>query len=206
MDAEAGESERQDALAEIAERWSGVPEIQAARGGKRLVTGEGNPTARLVLVGEAPGAQEDRAGRPFVGPAGQILDAALERAEIDRGEIWITNSVKFRPTAAGAGNRLKNRAPTREEMARFRQWVLEELAVIRPRVVVCLGATAARTVLGREVRILSQHGEWFDGPTGIPTTVAYHPAFLLRRTDDYDERFADLVSDLRVAAARAGAA
>ena len=198
-------ADRLHALDQLAQRWARQPEIDAARDGKRLVLGSGNPEARLVLIGEAPGAQEDRAGKPFVGPAGKLLDAALTDAGLTRDEVWITNVVKFRPTSPGVGRGLKNRAPTRAESALFLPWLEDELDVIAPKALVCLGATAAQAVIGAPLKILSQRGQWFTGREGRPCMATYHPAFLLRRTTDYDARFAEFVDDLATAGAFAKA-
>lgn len=171
-------------------------------GGRRLVLGEGNPAADLALVGEAPGGQEERRGRPFVGPAGQVLDEALAAAGLQRDALWITNIVKCRPTTEGLGGRLRNRTPASDEIQWFLPWVLRELEIVAPRVIVCLGATAANALLGTTVRITRQRGQWFKGPHGIDTIVTYHPAYLLRRSSDREERYVEFVHDLRSAAVR----
>ena len=196
---EAEREQRVEALVALARRWADDPAIAAARDGSNLVLGAGNPLARLVLIGEAPGGQEEKAGRPFVGPAGKLLDEALAAAGLARDEVWITNVVKFRPTVPGVGNRRRNRAPTRDESQLFLPWLREELAIIEPKALVCLGATAARAMIGQPVKIMSERGRWFTSLGGRPTMLTYHPAFLLRRTTDYPERFAELASDLRTA-------
>lgn len=170
---------------------------------KRPVFGEGSLAADLVLIGEAPGGREERLGHPFVGPAGQVLTEALALAGIDRDELWITNVVKCRPTMEGVGGRLRNRTPTPAEVEWFRPWLLRELDVIDPRAIVCLGATAGSAVLQRTLRITRERGIWFDGPNGLPTLVTYHPAYLLRRTQDRDDRFGEFIDDLRTAGERA---
>ncbi|MDI3340843.1 MAG: uracil-DNA glycosylase [Sphaerobacter sp.] len=180
-----------------------APELATYCGAKRPVCGEGNPAAGVVLVGEAPGGREDRLGRPFVGPAGQILAEALADAGIRRDEVWITNVVKCRPTIEGVGGRLRNRTPTPAEVAWFRPWLLRELDIVRPRAIVCLGATAGSGVLQRPVKITRERGTWVEGPGGTPTLVTYHPAYLLRRSEDRETRYAEFVADLRLAAARA---
>ncbi|HET9014718.1 MAG TPA: uracil-DNA glycosylase [Thermomicrobiaceae bacterium] len=167
------------------------------------VLGEGNPRARLVLVGEAPGGQEERAGHPFVGPAGQILGDALGAVGVSRDQLWVTNVVKCRPTAPGIAGRVRNRAPTPDEVAWFLPWLHRELDLVAPRVIACLGATAGNGVLGRTLRVTQERGQWFDGPAGVPTMVTFHPAFLLRRTVDRDERYREFVADLHAAAVRA---
>lgn len=173
------------------------------KGERNVVSGEGNSNARLVLVGEAPGGQEERAKRPFVGPAGQILNEALAEAGLTREEIWITNIVKCRPVIPGIGNRLRNRTPTAAEVKHFLPWLLHELNIIDPLAIVVLGGTAASALLGRPVKMTRERGEWFTGPEDIPIMVTYHPAYLLRRVGDNDQRYTDLVADLEAAAARA---
>ncbi len=170
---------------------------------RNLVLGEGNPNARLVLVGEAPGGQEERAKRPFVGPAGQILNEALAEVGLSREDIWITNIVKCRPVTPGLGGRLRNRTPTAAEVKRFLPWLLQELIILDPSAIVALGGTAASALLGRPVRMTREHGEWFPGPEGIRVMATYHPAYLLRRVGDSDQYYTELVADLKAAASGA---
>lgn len=191
-----------DELNRLEHRMREEEELENARGRSKLVFGSGNPNAKLVLIGEAPGAQEDRAGRPFVGPAGKLLDEALQEAGLDRDSVWITNAVKFRPTAEGAGGRLKNRPPTKDEVRLFHPWLERELAIINPQALLCLGATAAVAVLGRPVRVTAERGQWVDGPRGIPTMPTYHPAFMVRRMPGWEDKFAEFVEDIRAAATR----
>ena len=133
--------------------------------GTQTVFGSGPPTARVMVVGEAPGQQEDRAGVPFVGPSGQLLDEALERAGLQREQVYVTNVVKHRPTAAVNGRR-KNRAPKRSEIKVCAPlWLHRELALARPALVCCLGAVAAKELLGQSFRLTQQRGEWFAAET-----------------------------------------
>jgi uracil-DNA glycosylase len=163
-----------------------------------LVFGEGNQRAEVVLIGEAPGAQEDKHERPFVGPAGRMLDEVLSEAGIQRDHVWITNVVKCRPTEEKNG-RLRNRQPTQSEFDYFLPWLERELKLVQPEVLVCLGATAAKAILGRKsVRMKDLRGEWLEGTLGIDTMVTYHPSFLLRRTTDRDARYADMIADLQL--------
>jgi uracil-DNA glycosylase len=170
--------------------------------GAALVPGEGDRRARVVLVGEAPGGQEDKAGRPFVGPAGRQLDEILREAGLDREAVWITNVVKCRPTESING-RLRNRAPTREEFEQFLPWLERELELIQPDALVCLGATAAKAILGRRsIKMSDIRGGWMSGVLGIDTLVTYHPSFLLRRTTARDQRLAEVIADMKLVAAR----
>ena len=147
-----------------------------------LVTGEGDVHARLMLVGEAPGAQEEQLRRPFVGAAGKNLDAFLEGVALRREALYITNSVKFRPTRQGASGRLSNRTPTREEVALFRPWLLEEITAVQPAVVATLGNTALRAVTGRENIVIGDvHGQPLETGEGYDVFPLYHPASIIYR-------------------------
>ncbi len=192
--------ERSDQLARLAEQIGQSGEVVAVRGDARLVFGSGNPLSSVVLVGEAPGADEELQGQPFVGRAGRLLDQALERAGLDRSTLWITNVVKIRPTEPGATGRKRNRPPTSGEREVFLPWLERELEILQPRSIVCLGATAAAALLGRTVKISKERGKWLEGPIGTRVLTTYHPAYLLRPFRDRDENFKQLVEDLRRAA------
>ena len=169
--------------------------------GTQTVFGEGRRQAQVMLVGEQPGDQEDRAGRPFVGPAGRLLDQALEEAGIDRSLAYVTNAVKHFKWEA-RGKRRIHAKPSWSEMAACRPWLEAELAVVRPRVVVLLGATAAQSLLGREFRVTKHRGEWVESELADRVTATIHPSAILRQRDD-DSRHAELaafVADLRVVA------
>jgi len=146
------------------------------------VFGEGDPSATIVLVGEQPGDEEDRAGRPFVGPAGRLLDRALTRAGLDRSALYITNAVKhFKWTKDRAGGKRRiHERPSPDEIEACRPWLEQELWLIRPEVVVCLGVTAARSVLKRRVTISGARGETLTSPEGYRTLVTIHPSAILR--------------------------
>lgn len=145
---------------------------------KVLVFGEGREKPRLALVGEAPGEQETLAGRPFVGKAGKNLDFFLEKTGFDRTQLYITNTVKFRPTKLSAAGRQVNRPPTREEVALFLPWLKKELALVAPECVVTLGNTALQALMGRGVVIGDVHGV-FQRADGFTIFPLYHPASLL---------------------------
>ncbi len=179
------------------------------RDATQTVFGEGPVPARVMLVGEQPGDKEDKAGRPFVGPAGRLLDDGLARAGIDRSEVYVTNVVKhFKFTSRGKAR--IHQKPNAAEVAACRPWFEAELATVRPEVVVCLGATAAQAILGRQFRVTQQRGqlqEWpekFEIPLDDPPLVlaTVHPSSILRAPEDADrEALMDgFVADLGVVA------
>jgi DNA polymerase len=146
--------------------------------GTQTVFGVGPATARLMFVGEAPGYQEDQRGVPFVGPAGQLFDEGLEQAGIPRGEVYVTNAVKHRPFVPG-GPRGKNRPPKQSEVNACRQWRLGEMAIVRPTMVVCLGAVAAREVMGKGFKLTQQRGQWLTAPDAPMALATLHPSYVL---------------------------
>jgi len=162
----------------------------------QTVFGEGPADARLVLLGEQPGDHEDKEGHPFVGPAGRLLDRALEAAGIDRAEVYLTNAVKhfkWRP----AGKVRLHQRPNAAEIAACRNWWESELEVIGPDVLCCLGAIAAQAVLGKSFRVTKSRGEIFALASGIEAVATIHPSAVLR-SDDRDSAFAGLVQDLEL--------
>jgi uracil-DNA glycosylase family protein len=167
----------------------------------QAVLGEGARGAAVMLVGEQPGDQEDRQGRPFVGPAGRLLDEALEEAGIDRSKAYVTNAVKHFKWQA-RGKRRIHQKPTWSELVACRPWLEAELAVVRPRVLVCLGASAAQSVLGREFRVTRQRGVPVDSDLAEHVLATIHPSAVLRAPDE-SARHAEregLIRDLRVVA------
>lgn len=145
------------------------------------VYGEGDPCADLMVIGEGPGETEDRLGRPFVGRAGELLDRMLGAIGLAREDVYICNTVKCRPTAT-ENDRLRNRPPDPQELRNCRPYLDEQIEIIRPRVILALGAPAARSFLGATFSITRQRGQWFEGPLGIPLIATFHPAYLLRMT------------------------
>ena len=169
----------------------------------QTVFGEGPPGAALMVVGEQPGDQEDRDGRPFVGPAGQLLDRALEEAGIDRRSVYVTNAVKhFKWTPRG--KRRIHERPNREEILACRMWLEEEVRLVRPRAILALGATAAMALFGPTVRVLRDRGTAIESSWAPIASVTAHPSSVLRAPDDRSRRegFARLVADLKAVAAR----
>lgn len=176
--------------------------------GTQTVFGEGSPTARMMLVGEQPGDAEDVAGKPFVGPAGALLDRALAEAGIDRASVYVTNAVKhFKWTPAPRGKRRIHSKPDAAEVRACRPWLEQEIGAVRPDVIVLLGATAAQSLLGAGFRVTKQRGVPIENTTWARVLVAtFHPSAVLRAIDDATRKaqYDALVADLRVAAALLG--
>jgi len=191
-------------LREAAEGCEGCPLFRDAT---QTVFGKGPAEARVVMVGEAPGDMEDRKGEPFIGPAGRLLDDALRDAGIDRGTVYVTNAVKhFKFKIVGGGRRLHQKPGVRE-MKACKPWLEAEIEAIRPEIVVCLGATAAQSVIAPDFKITRQRGEVFSTDYAPVTLATYHPSAILRAPDE-DARakmYDMLVDDLRTAARHLGA-
>jgi DNA polymerase len=167
----------------------------------QAVFGEGTRNAAVMFVGEQPGDQEDKAGRPFVGPAGRLLDRALEEAGIDRSSAYVTNAVKHFKWEAH-GKRRIHAKPSWSEVAACRPWLQAELAVVKPTVLVLLGAVAAQGLLGKQFRVTKQRGELVDSPLAPYVTATIHPSAILRgEPEDRELALAGLVADLRKVAA-----
>jgi uracil-DNA glycosylase len=145
------------------------------------VYGEGDPCARLMVVGEGPGETEDQLGRPFVGRAGQLLDRMLAAIGLERDEVYICNTVKCRATVPGPSGP-RNRAPDPQEMENCRPFLEEQIAIVAPAVILALGAPAAKWFLGRDFQITRMRGLWYVGPRDTPLMVTFHPAYILRQT------------------------
>ncbi len=145
------------------------------------VYGEGDPCARLMVVGEGPGETEDELGRPFVGRAGQLLDRMLAAIGLPRSEVYICNTVKCRPTLPGPRGP-RNRAPDAGEMANCRAFLDEQIEIVAPEAILALGAPAAKSFLGPDFAITKMRGRWYIGPRDTPLMVTFHPAYILRQT------------------------
>jgi DNA polymerase len=169
--------------------------------GTQTVFGEGAAKAKALFVGEQPGDQEDRQGRPFVGPAGRVLDEALELAGIDRGSIYVTNAVKHFKWEARGKRRIHAKPSWSEQMA-CRPWLEAEIAVVQPRVLVCLGATAAQSLLGKQFRVTKERGRWLESELAERVTATIHPSAILRQRDDESRRreMQLFIEDLRLVA------
>jgi uracil-DNA glycosylase len=168
--------------------------------GTQTVFGAGAHEAEVMFVGEQPGDYEDRAGKPFVGPAGRLLDDALDQAGIDRSTTYVTNAVKHFKWRA-RGKRRIHQKPNAAEMAACRPWLEAELAVVQPRVLVLLGATAAQSLLGRQFRVTQHRGKLIDSDLADAVTATVHPSSILRgEPEEREANFAAFVDDLRVVA------
>jgi uracil-DNA glycosylase len=185
-------------LKKLKEAAAGCRACDLWKTGTQTVFGEGSADAEVMLVGEQPGDQEDLAGKPFVGPAGRLLDAALEEAGIDRKLAYVTNVVKhfkWQPR----GKRRIHQKPNAAEVAACRPWLDAELAVVKPKVLVCLGATAAQALLGRQFRVSKERGVPVESELAPVVMATVHPSSILR-SDDREAEMALFVEDLRLAA------
>ncbi|MDQ3894400.1 MAG: UdgX family uracil-DNA binding protein [Actinomycetota bacterium] len=185
-------------LAELRRAAAGCQACDLWRTGTQTVFGEGELEAEVMFVGEQPGDQEDLAGRPFVGPAGGVLDTALEEVGIDRTKVYVTNVVKHFKWQA-RGKRRIHAKPNWSEMAACRPWLDNEIALVRPRVLVCLGATAAQALLGKDFRVSRQRGELVESPLAPRVIATVHPSSILRAADEdaRREQMREFVDDLR---------
>jgi uracil-DNA glycosylase len=187
-------------LPKLREDAAGCTACELYKTGTQTVFGEGARNAEVVFVGEQPGDQEDKAGRPFVGPAGRLLDEALEDAAIDRTQVYVTNVVKHFKWRA-RGKRRIHQKPNWSEIAACRPWLESELAVVEPRILVCLGATAAQALLGRQFRVTQQRGEPVESDLAEHVLATVHPSSILRGDPEPREREYDaFVNDLRAVA------
>ncbi|HZQ64200.1 MAG TPA: UdgX family uracil-DNA binding protein [Gaiellaceae bacterium] len=188
-------------LSRLREAVQGCRGCDLYRNATQAVFGEGARHAGVMLVGEQPGDKEDLAGTPFVGPAGRLLDRALEDAGIDRADAYVTNAVKHFKWQA-RGKRRIHQKPTWSESTACRPWLEAELDLVRPKVLVALGATAAQTLLGREFRLTRHRGEVFSTDLAERVTATVHPSSILRQQDERARRdeYAAFVADLKAAA------
>jgi len=193
------------ALKLLAEEARGCTRCDLYKHATQTVFGEGPADAHMMLVGEQPGDQEDLAGRPFVGPAGKVLDTALEAAGIERSGVYITNAVKHFKNEPRGKRRLHKKPDTSEiDICRF--WLDHEIEIVRPRIVVALGATAARGLMRKSLTINTNRGRVITLPSGLPGLITVHPSYLLRIEEERDKRreFDLLVKDLRLAQEASG--
>src|SRR5215216_6830524 len=185
-------------LTKLRKAAAGCTACDLYKTGTQTVFGEGSATAEALFVGEQPGDQEDRAGRPFVGPAGKLFDQALEDAGIDRGQVYVTNVVKHFKWRA-RGKRRIHQKPNWSEIAACRPWLDAELAVVKPRVLVPMGATAAQALLGKQFRVTRDRGRPVESDLAPVVIATVHPSSILR-ADDREREYRGLVEDLKTVA------
>ncbi len=192
-----------DALATLEAEAAGCQACDLWKTGTQTVFGEGNASSTVMFIGEQPGDKEDLAGRPFVGPAGALLDKALDEAGIDRSKVYVTNVVKhfkWEPR----GKRRIHKKPNGVEINACRPWLDAELRVVKPRAIVCLGSTAAQAVIGPKFRVSIQRGELVPSPLAPLVTATVHPSSILRAPTDEArraemKRFIDDLKKIRAA-------
>jgi uracil-DNA glycosylase family protein len=165
----------------------------------QTVFGAGDPHARVMLVGEQPGDEEDKKGLPFVGPAGRLLDRALEAAGVDREHLYVTNAVKHFKWQL-RGKRRLHKTPAQREVDACHQWLEREIETVKPQVIVALGATAARAVIGKDFRVSVMRGQFVESPLAPYVFATFHPSALLRLKEEGEKEaaFEQLVKDLRL--------
>ncbi|GDY29715.1 UdgX family uracil-DNA binding protein [Gandjariella thermophila] len=193
---------------ELREAASGCRGCSLYRDATQTVFGQGSPRARLMMIGEQPGDREDRQGAPFVGPAGRLLNRALEEAGLPRDSVYLTNAVKHFKFERVHGKQRIHKKPSRTEVVACWPWLAAELGVVRPEFAVCLGATAAQALLGTSFRVTAHRGELLDGPRyaddadPLVVVATVHPSSVLRAPDPEarEDAYRRLVADLGVAA------
>ena len=165
----------------------------------QTVFGAGDPHARVMLVGEQPGDEEDKKGLPFVGPAGRLLDRALEAAGVNREHLYVTNAVKHFKWQL-RGKRRLHKTPAQREIDACHQWLEGEIQMVKPHVIVALGATAAKAVIGRDFKVSIQRGQFVESPHAPYVFATFHPSALLRLQEEEEKEaaFAQLVKDLKL--------
>ena len=201
-----GEPDRHTMMEELRAQGLACTRCDLYKTGTQVVWGEGDVHAGVMLIGQGPGETEDETGRPFVGPAGEMLNGVLAEAGIDRGRLWITNTIKHWATKVERGRRL-NRPPRVGEVRACRIWLESELTIIQPRILVCVGAPAAQAVIDKGFRISEERGQWRTGPNGEPAIATLHPSYLIRlRANDreaFEQMHVAVVQDFRAVVQRA---
>lgn len=193
------ERSRSELLAEVASRVADCSACGLAATRTMVVFGEGNPDSPLMIVGEGPGDKEDLSGRPFVGRAGALLDECLAENRITRRHVYIANVVKCRACIVDNG-RKRNRAPAQPEIVSCQPWLAQQLEIIKPVVLLCLGSPSANALIHKNFKIMQERGKFFDVPYAQAAIAALHPAYILRQAG---QGFADarttLIGDIRAA-------
>lgn len=166
----------------------------------RVVFGEGDVNAKVMLVGQGPGIVEEQTGRPFAGPSGRLLDQALAEVGLEREKLWLTNVIKCRAVKSEKG-RVVDRAPSAAELKACRPWLDGELHIIQPEIIVCIGVPSAKALIDKKFKLSDEHGQVREAPDGTRRTAVFHPAYVLRlRGVDqqaYEQTWRALIADLR---------
>ncbi|MEO8565199.1 MAG: UdgX family uracil-DNA binding protein [Betaproteobacteria bacterium] len=184
-------------LSELAEALDACRRCDLWKNATQGVPGDGAAHARIMLIGEQPGDEEDLAGRPFVGPPGKLFDKALAEAGVDRKQVYVTNAVKHFSWFP-RGKRRMHKTPTQQQVAACLDWLCQELRLVKPSIIVCLGATAAKALLGPSVRVTVDRGKWLESEAEH-VMVTVHPSSILRvPREDFDAAYAALVRDLKL--------
>ncbi len=184
-------------LEELRQSASGCLACPLANRRTNVVFGEGDPTSPLVLIGEGPGEQEDKLGRPFVGRSGQLLDKAIKEAGLERGQVYITNTVKCRAADWSTG-KPQNRPPTEEETLACRQWLVPQLGLMKPKVILCIGAPSAKNLIKKNFAITKERGLYFPTEFAKTAIATLHPSYILRQMNmGGDGGYSLLVGDIQ---------
>jgi uracil-DNA glycosylase len=193
-------NEKDKKISDLEGRAQGCTKCNLCERRTNVVFGEGNPASPLVIVGEGPGENEDRTGRPFVGRAGQLLDECLKACGMTRRHVFITNVVRCRPTEE-EGGRLKNRPPQGNEIETcVKEWLVPTLEVVQPLVILCLGSTPANAIIHKGFKITQERGQFFEGTYSRYAIASLHPAFILRQEgNSYDATRQHLINDIESA-------
>jgi uracil-DNA glycosylase len=192
FDAADGGENREERLAELASQVAVCTRCDLALTRTNTVFGTGNPHSPLMLIGEGPGENEDATGLPFVGRAGKLLDDILAAVNLTRQDVYITNIVKCRP-AVEEGGRLRNRQPRASEIRACHPYLQGQIEAIKPKIILCLGGPAAKTVIDKDFKITRDRGKWYDLEGGIKAMATFHPAYILRQRGEDLQRTKRLV-------------
>ena len=201
---EAANMEKQDRMDALRAQALTCPECPNRDTRFRVVFGEGDVHARVMLVGQGPGIVEEQTGRPFAGPSGRLLDQALAEVGLERNRLWLTNVIKCRAVKSEKG-RVVDRAPSAAELKACRRWLDGEINIIQPAIIVCIGVPAAKALIDKKFKLSEDHGQLREAPDGTLRTAVFHPAYVLRlRGVDqqaYEQTWQALLDDLRTVVA-----
>jgi uracil-DNA glycosylase len=190
----------QQQMAELRAKALSCPGCPNVRTRLRVVFGEGDSDARIMIVGQGPGVYDEQAGRPFAGPSGALLDRALAEVGWPRERLWLTNIIKCRPVKRDKG-RLVDRAPNAAEIKACQPWLAGELNIVQPQVVVCLGVPAAHALIDKRLKLSEEHGRFYDAADGTRRVAVFHPAYVLRLqgvdAEAYERTWRMLIDDLK---------